>query len=132
MIVVGIDSTSKRSYEYGVYRDTISDPRLSQSARLPLFLANEVTPFVVPPGDVAPTQTGIGGTSLGGISALHVLLSRPDRFGIGLWKAPLFQQATVKSFATPSFGRAQIAFPSELVLLNSKDHRPKGSPRPYV
>ena len=92
MIVVGIDSSSRRSYEYSPWRDVIGQPAgVEPMGRvLPGFVANEVIPHVKARYRVTtdPTRTGIGGASLGGIAALYVLLNRPDRFGIGLIESP--------------------------------------------
>jgi len=83
IIVVGIDSSSKRNYEYSPYRDPISDPRAPEpiGKQLPSFLADEVVPFVSSRYRVSddPAHTGIGGTSLGASAALYVALDRPDR-----------------------------------------------------
>ncbi len=92
MIVVGIDSSTRRSHEYRPYRDNVADPTAAEpiGRELPAFVANEVMPYVAKRYRVTvdPTKTGIGGTSLGAIAALHVLLNRSDRFGIGLLESP--------------------------------------------
>lgn len=92
MIVVGMDSGSRRTHEYRPYRDTIADPAAPEpiGKELPAFVVNDVVPHVSARYRVTsdPVQTGIGGTSLGAIAALYVLLNRPDRFGIGLLESP--------------------------------------------
>jgi predicted alpha/beta superfamily hydrolase len=92
MIVVGIDSSSRRTHEYRPYRDTVADPTAPEpiGRDLPAFVVNEVMPHVAARYrlTVDPTQTGIGGTSLGAIAALYVLLNRSDRFGLGLLESP--------------------------------------------
>ncbi len=92
IIVVGIDGSSKRNYEYSPYRDPISDPRAPEpiGKRLPSFLADEVVPFVSSRYRVSddPAHTGIGGTSLGASAALYVALNRPDLFRLLLIESP--------------------------------------------
>jgi enterochelin esterase-like enzyme len=84
IIVVGVDSSTHRSYEYSPYRDSITDPHAPEpiGRQLPSFLGDEVLPFVSSRyrvnGD--PAHTGIGGTSLGASAALYAALNRPDLF----------------------------------------------------
>ena len=92
MIVVGMDSSSRRTHEYRPYKDTVTDPAAPEPVgkELPAFVVNEVMPYVSARYRVTadPVQTGIGGTSLGAIAALYVLLNRSDRFGMGLLESP--------------------------------------------
>jgi enterochelin esterase-like enzyme len=92
MVIVGIDSSGRRQHEYRPYRDPLTDPSAPEpiGRELPGFLVNEVLPHVSKTYRVTadPTQTGIGGTSLGAIAALYVLLNHSDRFGIGLIESP--------------------------------------------
>jgi predicted alpha/beta superfamily hydrolase len=92
MIVIGMDSSGRRSYEYSIYGDPISNPGAREpiGKQLPTFVTNEVIPFVMQHYRVTnePTETGIGGTSLGAMAALYVLLQRPDRFALGLLQSP--------------------------------------------
>jgi predicted alpha/beta superfamily hydrolase len=92
MIVIGIDSSSKRNYEYSPYRDPISDPRAPEpiGKELPSFLADEVFPFVSSRYRVTedPAHTGIGGTSLGASAALYTALNRPDLLRLALIESP--------------------------------------------
>jgi predicted alpha/beta superfamily hydrolase len=92
IIVVGIDSSAKRNYEYSPYRDPISDPRAPEpiGKQLPAFLIDEVLPFVSSRYRVSdePARTGIGGTSLGASAALYVALNRPDVFRLALIESP--------------------------------------------
>jgi len=92
MIVVGIDSTSRRSYEYPPYTDTVTDPGSPEpiGKQLPAFLSNEVLPYVSAHYRVTadPDQTGIGGTSLGAVAALYVVLNRSDLFRLALIESP--------------------------------------------
>jgi predicted alpha/beta superfamily hydrolase len=88
LIVVGIDSSGRRSHEYRPFKDTVADPTAPEpiGKDLPAFVVNEVMRHVSARYRVTadPTETGIGGTSLGAVAALYVLLNRSDRFGIGL------------------------------------------------
>lgn len=92
IIVVGIDSTDRRNYEYSPYKDTITDARAPEpiGRQLPSFVADEVMPFVSSRYRVSDSaaQTGIGGTSLGGSAALYVSLARPDLFRLALIQSP--------------------------------------------
>ena len=88
LIVVGIDSTGRRSHEYRPFRDTVADPTAPEpiGKDLPAFVVDEVMQHVSGRYRVTadPTETGIGGMSLGAVAAVYVLLNRSDRFGIGL------------------------------------------------
>jgi len=88
LIVVGIDSSGQRSHEYRPYRDTIADPTGPEpiGKDLPGFVVNEVMSHIAPRYRVTAeaAETGIGGTSMGAVAALYILLNRPDRLGIGL------------------------------------------------
>ena len=92
MIVVGVDSTHHRDYEYSPYPSPITDPEAPEpiGKRLPRFFADEVIPFVSTHYRVSdePAHTGIGGVSLGGAAALYVGLNRPDLFGLVLLESP--------------------------------------------
>jgi enterochelin esterase-like enzyme len=92
MIVVGIDSSSNRTYEYSPYRDPISDPHGQDpiGKQLPTFFATEVLPFISPRYRVTddPAHRGIGGTSLGASAALYSALNRPDLFRLALVESP--------------------------------------------
>ena len=92
LVVVGIDSSSRRSHEYRVFPDVLTDAAAPEpiGGRLPTFLVNEVMPHVSARYRVTsdPADTAIGGTSLGAMAALYVLLNRSDRFGVGLLESP--------------------------------------------
>jgi len=92
MIVVGMDSNSRRSYEYSPWKDVISEPAAVEPIGkvLPAFVVNDVMTYMSAKYRVTadPARTGIGGASLSGIAALYVLLNRPDRFGLGLIESP--------------------------------------------
>lgn len=117
MIIVGMDSSAKRGFEYSVYRDTISNPTAPEpiGRQLPGFVGTDVIPFVASHYRVSadPREAGIGGTSLGAVAALHVLLERPDLFAMGL-----LESATVPA------GNGQ--------LLRDTENLGRGPDRTYV
>jgi enterochelin esterase-like enzyme len=92
MIVVGIDSTHHRDYQYSPYPSPVADPDAPEpiGKRLPRFFAAEVIPFVSARYRVTDeaAHTGIGGVSLGGAAALYLALNRPDLFGLALLQSP--------------------------------------------
>lgn len=92
MIVIGMDSNSRRGYEYQPWKDPIGDPAAVEpiGKSLPAFVVSDVMAYITPRYRVTsdPTRTGIGGASLSGIAALYVLLNRSDRFGLGLIESP--------------------------------------------
>ncbi|MBV9294516.1 MAG: alpha/beta hydrolase [Acidobacteriaceae bacterium] len=92
IVVIGIDSSSKRNYEYSPYRDPMSAPGGPEpiGKQLPSFLADEVFPFVLSRYRVTddPAQVGIGGTSLGASAALYSALNHPELFRLALIESP--------------------------------------------
>jgi predicted alpha/beta superfamily hydrolase len=92
IVVVGIDSSAKRNYQYSPYRDVISAAAAPEpiGKQLPAFLANEVLPYISARYRVTADagETGIGGSSVAGVAALYVLVNRPDLFGLGLIQSP--------------------------------------------
>jgi predicted alpha/beta superfamily hydrolase len=91
IMVVGVDSTEHRTYEYSTYKNPITDAREPEpiGKQLPAFFADELIPFVSARYRVSDAaHTGIGGTSLGGAAALYVALMRPDLFGLALAQSP--------------------------------------------
>jgi predicted alpha/beta superfamily hydrolase len=92
-IVVGIDHAGKdRAHEYLPYKDFVGDPYMREPAgkSFPDFLATEVLPFVDARYRTAPghANTGLGGSSYGGVATLYALLARPNLFGYGLIESP--------------------------------------------
>lgn len=93
MIVVGVDHAGMdRAREYLPYKDFIGNPDMDEPAgRLfPDFMTKEVMPLVdgqyrTLPG---PPNTGIGGSSYGGVASLYMLLAKPNTFGYGLIESP--------------------------------------------
>ena len=92
IIIVGIDSSAQRQYEYLPYKDSLGNPRAPEpiGKKLPDFLANEIIPYVSSHYRVtlSASYTGIGGASNGALAALWVLVNRPDLFGLGLIESP--------------------------------------------
>jgi predicted alpha/beta superfamily hydrolase len=93
MIVVGVDHAGKdRAREYLPYKDFIGDPDMDEPAgRLfPDFMTREVMPLVDSQYRTLTGQpnTGIGGSSYGGVATLYALLAKPNTFGYGLIESP--------------------------------------------
>ena len=93
LIVVGIDHAGKnRPREYLPYKDFVGNSRMPEPAgrRFPDFLSDEVMPFVDAHYRTlrGHGNTGIGGSSYGGVAALYTLLARPNDFGYGLIESP--------------------------------------------
>jgi predicted alpha/beta superfamily hydrolase len=90
LILVGIDNTKNRLREYIPYRAT--DPRLigPHGKQYPEFLRREVMPLIEAYYSVAkgPENTGMGGSSLGGLITLYTQLAMPGVFGHLLIESP--------------------------------------------
>ena len=94
LIVVGVDHAGKdRAREYLPYKDFVGNPDMDEPAgkQFPDFMAKEVMPLVdgqyrTLPG---PHNTGIGGSSYGGVATLYALLTKPGVFGYGLIESPV-------------------------------------------
>jgi predicted alpha/beta superfamily hydrolase len=94
LIVVGLDNAlGRRAYEYLPWTDGIQDPSLTITGgtRLPEFLIKDVMPVIEAKYRVAKGRenTGIGGSSYGGIAALYVGVSAPLVFGKILAESPI-------------------------------------------
>lgn len=91
MIFVGIDNAGEqRIREYLPYR-SVNPPVLRPlGTRYPDFLAREVMPFIAQRYRVAhgPENTGLGGSSLGGLISLYVAIAMPGVFGHLLLESP--------------------------------------------
>jgi predicted alpha/beta superfamily hydrolase len=92
LIVVGIDHMGKdRAHEFLPYKD-YGNPGMPEPAgkRFPEFVTDEVMPLVDARYRTLPghDNTGIGGSSYGGVAALYALLARPTVFGYGLIESP--------------------------------------------
>ena len=89
LIVVGIDHAGKdRPAEYLPYKDYFGDPDMPDpnGKKFPDFLTDEVMPLV--DGRYRTLRghdnTGLGGSSYGGVATLYALLAKPNQFGFGL------------------------------------------------
>lgn len=113
LIIVGIYNTGKaRIREY----TPTSAPRLGggRADRYGKFLLEEVMPFVYREyrAESDAMQTGIGGSSLGGLASLYLGLSRPDVFGkiAALSPSVWWNQRVIHKFAAsmPVHSRPRI------------------------
>jgi predicted alpha/beta superfamily hydrolase len=90
LIIVGIDNTRSRVNEYIPYKTR--DPRVSnpKGKCYPEFLRREVMPLIEERYPVlkGPENTGIGGSSLGGLITLYTYLAAPTVFGRLLVESP--------------------------------------------
>ncbi|MGA2980085.1 MAG: alpha/beta hydrolase-fold protein [Terriglobales bacterium] len=90
LIIVGIDNTKSRANEYIPYKS--KDPRVlnAQGKCYPDFLQSEVMPLIEERYSVlkGPENTGLGGSSLGGLIALYTQLAAPGVFGRLLIESP--------------------------------------------
>ena len=93
LIVVGVDHAGKdREREYLPYKDYVGNPDMDEPAGklFPDFMTREVMPLVDGQYRTLPGQpnTGIGGSSYGGVATLYALLAKPGTFGYGLIESP--------------------------------------------
>jgi predicted alpha/beta superfamily hydrolase len=91
MIIVGIDNTGKdRMREYMPYRSLHLKMLRVHGKYFPDFMIKEVMPFVENAYRVAtsPENTGLGGSSLGALVALHTAIARPGVIGRLLLESP--------------------------------------------
>jgi len=93
LIVVGVDHAGKdRAHEYLPYKDFVGNPDMDEPAgkHFPDFMTREVMPLVDGQYRTLPGQpnTGIGGSSYGGVATLYALLAKPGTFGYGLIESP--------------------------------------------
>src|SRR5271166_1905099 len=90
LIIVGIDNTKNRACEYIPYRS--KDPRVldAKGKCYPDFLQREVMPLIEEHYEVlkGPENTGLGGSSLGGLITLYTQLAVPGVFGRLLIESP--------------------------------------------
>jgi predicted alpha/beta superfamily hydrolase len=95
LIIVGVDNAQeRRAYEYLPYKDFVGDPNMGEPAgkQFPDFLVNEVLPYIDANYRTLRgyDNTGIGGSSYGGVAALYALMAKPNTFGYGLIESPIF------------------------------------------
>jgi predicted alpha/beta superfamily hydrolase len=90
LIIVGIDNTKDRAQEYIPYKS--KDPRVlnAKGKCYPDFLRREVMPLIEERYPVlkGAENTGLGGSSLGGLIALYTQLAAPGVFGRLLIESP--------------------------------------------
>ena len=92
MIVVGIDHAGKdRAVEYLPYKDYVGNPSMPEPAGRPFpdFLTDEVMPLVVGQYRTLPghANTGIGGSSYGGVACSMLCWRSPARSATGCSRA---------------------------------------------
>jgi enterochelin esterase-like enzyme len=90
LIIVGIDNTKNRAQEYIPYKS--KDPRVlnAKGKCYPDFLQSEVMPLIEERYPVlkGAENTGLGGSSLGGLIALYTQMAAPAVFGRLLIESP--------------------------------------------
>jgi len=116
LIIVGIDNAGRnRAREYIPYKSR--DPRVVQAfgCRYPEFLQSEVMPLIAERYSilVGPENTGLGGSSLGGLITLYTQLAAPGIFGRLLIESPSLFVANRKIL---SGARDCNAWPSRVFL----------------
>jgi predicted alpha/beta superfamily hydrolase len=98
LIIVGIDNTRSRAREYIPYNSR--DPRVlnPMGKCYPEFLQREVMPLIEASYPVlkGPENTGLGGSSLGGLITLYTQLAAPAVFGKLLIESPSLSVANWK------------------------------------
>ena len=104
LIIVGIDNTKNRACEYIPYRS--KDPRVlrPQGKCYPDFLQREVMPLIEERYSISrgPENTGLGGSSLGGLITLYTQLAAPGVFGRLLIESPSLFVANRKALKESS------------------------------
>jgi predicted alpha/beta superfamily hydrolase len=98
LIIAGIDNTKNRACEYIPFRSR--DPRVlkPQGKCYPEFLQREVMPLIEERYAVlkGPQNTGLGGSSLGGLITLYTHMAAPGVFGRLLIESPSLSVAKGK------------------------------------
>ena len=94
MIVVGVDHAGRdRAREYLPYKDYVGNPDMDEPAgrRFPDFMVQEVMALVDREYRTlrGAANTGIGGSSYGGVASLYALLAKPQAFGHALVESPV-------------------------------------------
>src|SRR5713101_294274 len=90
LIIVGIDNTKNRACEYIPYRSKDSRVFNAKGKCYPDFLQREAMPLIEERYPVLKgvENTGLGGSSLGGLIALYTQLAAPGVFGRLLIESP--------------------------------------------
>src|SRR4029077_5380916 len=98
LIIIGIDNTKNRAQEYIPYKS--KDPRVlnAKGKCYPDFLQREVMPLIEEryPVLTGAENTGLGGSSLGGLITLYTQLAAPGVLGGLLIESPSFFGANRK------------------------------------
>jgi predicted alpha/beta superfamily hydrolase len=94
MIVVGIDHMGpKRAYEWLAWPDNVQDPGSGPMAgnRLPEFMVKDVMPAIAAKYRVkkGPENTGVAGSSYGGVASLYLGVMAPTVFGKVIGESPV-------------------------------------------
>jgi predicted alpha/beta superfamily hydrolase len=116
LIIVGIDNAGKnRAREYLPYKSRDPKVLVVQGTSYPNFLKREVMPLVEGRYAVltGPKNTGLGGSSLGGLITLYTQLASPGIFGRLLIESPSLFVANRKILTE---SRKFRAWPSRLFL----------------
>ncbi|MGB8010654.1 MAG: alpha/beta hydrolase-fold protein [Terriglobales bacterium] len=115
LILVGIDNTKNRINEYIPYK--AKDPKVLKPAGkcYPDFLGREVMPLIEERYPVlkGPENTGLGGSSLGGLITLYTQMAAPGVFGRLLIESPSLFVANKKILHE---SRRFRAWPSRIYL----------------
>jgi len=116
LIIVGIDNTGRRRVrEYIPYKSLDPKVRHPIGTCYPEFLQREVMPLIEERYSVlkGPENTGLGGSSLGGLITLYTQLVAPGVFGRALIESPSLFVADGKILDT---SRGFQAWPSRVYL----------------
>jgi predicted alpha/beta superfamily hydrolase len=119
IIVVGIDNAGKRirPNEYLPWADEYLEPPYPNpnGRHYPDFLTNEVIPYINAHYRVrqGPANTGLGGSSYGGLITLYTAIKKPDIFGFILIESPSFY---VNKRAILDMAREFSAWPDKIYL----------------
>jgi predicted alpha/beta superfamily hydrolase len=101
LIIVGIDNTKNRAREYLPYRAADLKLLIVKGKLYPNFLRREVMPAIESRYALlsGPENTGLGGSSLGGLITLYTQLAAPKVFGKLLVESPSLAVAHRKIIA---------------------------------
>ncbi len=116
MILVGIDNAQgDRMKEFLPYRSYSPSVLRPQGRKFPDFLIGEVIPFITRRYRVAagPQNTGLGGSSLGGLISLYTSMIHPGVFGRVLVESPSLFVSNRRIF---KYVRAAKNWPEKLLV----------------
>jgi len=146
LIIVGIDNAGRhekerlqeeplvgsRPDEYLPFPDEGLDPPLPvvHGENYPSFLTREVMPFIEKNYRVktGPENTGLGGSSYGGLITFYVALHTPDVFGRVLIESP---SLGVKDFAVIKEAANHKDWPSRIYFGGGTEESPPDDPEPF-